>query len=350
MTELLLEHVRRVVQRPHHRRVVRHVEHVDPVEVAGRVHHPVDGLVVAHLVGRQAEGGAHRVGDHALGIGGPVAQPRDAAAQPGVEGRREPVAAGARPGERRLRQRRLRQGLQADLLEEHRIDGLHQVDHRADDHLRFVGRVAGVQHPVQTVQDQPRHGVDHRGERPERDHVAGGLDRLLLGLALDLLVPLGRVGGPQVAQILEDRPGVVLEQRRQLGVVVPRRQHRPLVDLARLAVERRHEGPRFLQLHVALAALLRVVERVGVQHAPHELPRDVLEPELEVGVLEDRVVAALEGQRADRVALLVGDLVGADHPRRVAGAGGGDGPVVGHGGSGAQGDAGRVGGQGGGHG
>jgi hypothetical protein len=48
-----------------------------------------------------------------------------------------------------------------------------------------------------------------------------------------------------------------------------------------------------------------------VQHAPDELARDVLEAELEVRVLEDRVVPALEGERADRVALLVGDLVGA---------------------------------------
>ncbi|NKB16523.1 MAG: DUF839 domain-containing protein [Sphingomonadales bacterium] len=40
--------------------------------------------------------------------------------------------------------------------------------------------------------------------------------------------------------------------------------------------------------------------------------------------MEDGVVAADEGQRADRIALLVGDLVGADDPGRVAGAGGGD--------------------------
>ena len=46
-----------------------------------------------------------------------------------------------------------------------------------------------------------------------------------------------------------------------------------------------------------------------MQERPDELPRDVLEAELEVRVLVDRVVAGVEGQRADRVALPVGDLV-----------------------------------------
>ena len=64
-----------------------------------------------------------------------------------------------------------------------------------------------------------------------------------------------------------------------------------------------------------------------MQERPDELPRDVLEPELEVRVLVDRVVPGVEGQRADRVALLVGDLGGADHARRVAGARGRDGAV-----------------------
>ena len=48
-----------------------------------------------------------------------------------------------------------------------------------------------------------------------------------------------------------------------------------------------------------------------MQERPDELPRDVLEPELEVRVLVDRVVPGLEGQRADRIALRLGDLVAA---------------------------------------
>ena len=64
-----------------------------------------------------------------------------------------------------------------------------------------------------------------------------------------------------------------------------------------------------------------------MQERPHELPRDVLEAELEVRVLVDRVVAGVEGQRADGVALAVGDLGGADHARRVARARRGDGAV-----------------------
>jgi hypothetical protein len=45
-----------------------------------------------------------------------------------------------------------------------------------------------------------------------------------------------------------------------------------------------------------------------VQERPDELARDVLETELEIRVLIDRVMTGIERQRADRVPLLVGDL------------------------------------------
>ena len=85
---------------------------------------------------------------------------------------------------------------------------------------------------------------------------------------------------------------------------------------------------------------------MGVEERPDELPAHVLEPELEVGVLVDRVMAGLEGQGADRVALAGSDLLRSDHPRRVAGAGGGDGPVVGARPGVAQGDDGGAGAKG----
>ena len=99
--------------------------------------------------------------------------------------------------------------------------------------------------------------------------------------------------------------------RGELGVAIPGAHDRALVDVAGRAGDRRHERARLLQLHVALAGLLGVVERIRVQERPDELPRDVLEPELEVRVLIDRVMTGVERQRADRVALLVGDFRGA---------------------------------------
>ena len=80
-----------------------------------------------------------------------------------------------------------------------------------------------------------------------------------------------------------------------------------------------------------------------MQERPHELPAHVLQTELEVRVLVDRVMAGGEGQRPDGVALPGGDLVRRDHPRRVTGAGGGDGPVVGTGEGVSQRDDGRPG-------
>ena len=334
------------MQRPHHRRVVRHVEHVDAVGIARRVHHAVDGLVVAEVIRLQAKRGPHGVAHHAFGIRRPVAQARDPVPQARVERGGKGIAAGAGPREPGLGQVVLAERVEAHLLEEHRVERLHQIHHLANHDPRFVGRVAGVQHAVQAMQHQSRHGVHHRREGGDRNDVARRLDGLLLSLALHRLVPFGVVRRPQVAQLLQDGPGVVLEQRGELGVVVPRREHGLLVDVPGFAVERRHERPRLLQLHVALTRLLRVVERIGVQHAPHELARDVLEPELEVRVLEHRVVPTLEGEGSDGVALLVGDLGRADHPWRITRAGGGNGAVVGHRRRAAQGDLRGVGGKG----
>ena len=122
---------------------------------------------------------------------------------------------------------------------------------------------------------------------------------------------------------------------------MPWKHNEPIVE--RLARERRDgERPR-LHLDVALRGLLGVVEGVGVEERPDELAADVLERELEVRVLERRVVpgevhvpgqgvapraAALPlGGVGDRVAR---DLLGGDDPlRAVAGARGGDDAVEG---------------------
>src|SRR5690606_9785304 len=128
--------------------------------------------------------------------------------------------------------------------------------------------------------------------------------------------------------LLQDRPRIILEEGRELRIRIPCAQHGLLVDVQGFARQWRNEGAWFLQLDVALAGLLRVVERVGVQDAPDELPRHVLEPELEMRVLEDGMVPAFEGQRPDGVALLLGHLLPRNDARRVAGAGGRNGAVV----------------------
>ncbi len=66
---------------------------------------------------------------------------------------------------------------------------------------------------------------------------------------------------------------------------------------------------------------------MGVKKGPDELAADVFEAELERGVLEYGMVAAIECGGADIEALLVGDFFGSDEMVGVAGAGGGDGGV-----------------------
>jgi hypothetical protein len=87
-------------------------------------------------------------------------------------------------------------------------------------------------------------------------------------------------------------------------------------------------GCDLVEPDVALALLLAVVVGEGVQEAPDELAGDARERELEGGVLEDGVVAALEGERSDPLALTGRDLVRIDDARRLTGARGGDRAVV----------------------
>ena len=86
---------------------------------------------------------------------------------------------------------------------------------------------------------------------------------------------------------------------------------------------------RAVEADVTLALLLGIVKRMGVEEGPDELAGDIFQAEFEMGVLENGVMAAVEGGSADVEALLVGDFFGADKARGVAGAGGGDGGVEG---------------------
>ena len=96
---------------------------------------------------------------------------------------------------------------------------------------------------------------------------------------------------------------------------------------------------RAVQTNVTLALLLRIVEGMRVKKRPDELAADIFQPEFEMCVLVDGVMAAVEGSGADVDALLVGDFFRADQARGVAGACGSDGGVEGMGEGIAQRDA-----------
>ena len=113
----------------------------------------------------------------------------------------------------------------ADLLEEERIAS----PGPAAPSRRSRARASYGVSPAATIRCSrcsmmPEIGVHHRRERGDRDHVARGLDRLLLGLPLDRLQPLGARARRDVAQLLQDRERIVLEQRRELRVAVPGRE------------------------------------------------------------------------------------------------------------------------------
>src|SRR5208337_2149660 len=62
-------------------------------------------------------------------------------------------------------------------------------------------------------------------------------------------------------------------------------------------------GLRAIETDVPLALLFRIIEGVGVEEGPDELTADVFQAELEVSVLVDGVVAAIESGCADVEAL-----------------------------------------------
>ena len=84
-----------------------------------------------------------------------------------------------------------------------------------------------------------------------------------------------------------------------------------------------------IESHVPLALLLGVVERMRVQKGPDKLPAHIFKAEFKMSVLVDGVMAAVKRGCPDLHALLVGNFLGTDQARRVAGARRGDGRIVG---------------------
>jgi hypothetical protein len=133
-----------------------------------------------------------------------------------------------------------------------------------------------------------------------------------------------------VPDVGEDAVGVFLEERGEDAIGLPGLRQRALVDRPRLPREvGRDVGGHLVEPDEALARLLGVVERVGVEEGPHELPADVLEAELEVGVLVDGMVPGVEGEGTDGIALAGRHLLRPDHAGGVARPRRGDCAVVG---------------------
>lgn len=175
-------------------------------------------------------------------------------------------------------------------------------------------------------------GVDHSGEGGDWENVAGDFYGPLFGRAFDFLQALGVRHGANVPDVAEDGAGVGDQESGEFAVGVPGAGDGLFVDGAVSVVEEERRvwdvGLRTIEANVALALLLGIVERMGVQKGPDELAADVFEAELEMGVLVDGVMAAIESGGADVEALLVSDFFGDDEARGVASAGGGDGGIV----------------------
>jgi hypothetical protein len=325
----LEERVAGVMQRARERRVNVDVQGLEAVAVEGWVEDAGQRLRVGQGVGVDTEHGAH-------GLGGGLGPPRGVVheqgsprAELGVDapGQRVAVPLQLRPPSFHDLRRFVRR--LPDLLEEGGIEDIHAIDHLRDHGDGLGGDVSRPHHPPQAMEHDPGDGVHHRGEGGHGDDVTRELDGFLLGFARDLLPSLLRRVRAEVADLSEDAVRVLFQDRGEGAIGRPGLAQLALVHLARRCGEGGGDiGRDLVEAHEPLAGLLGVVERVGMQEGPDQLPAHVLEAELEVGVLVDGVMPALEGQGADGVALARRDLVRPDHPRGIAGAGGGDGAVV----------------------
>ncbi len=223
------------------------------------------------------------------------------------------------------------------------VDFLDVGNHGADDGASFAGRVRGGGHAPEAVENNAGEGVDHGGEGGDGENVAGDFDSAFFGGALDFLEALGMGHGADVPDVVEDGAGVADEKSGEFAIGIPGAGDGVFVDLFALFVEEKRDGRdvglRAVEADVALALLLGIVKRMGVEEGPDELAADVFEAEFEMGVLVDGVMAAVESGGADVEALLVRDFFRADEARRVAGTRGGDGGIEGMGEGVAESDA-----------
>ena len=331
VAELLLEGVARVDQRPHELAVSTELQRFRQVRVLPGREHPLQRGPVVERVAGQPQDVSHRLGDGLLAPRAPVHEGADPALQSGVElgpVAARPYTADTERAARLAKRPGLVGGLEGNrilrLAEEERVDGLDLPDHGRDD-LAGLGRdVVGFGEPVVAVEREPRDGVVQVREGPDGKDVPGHLLAALLERARPLLrgASTGREEPVELRLGARQEQGPDARVGRHLGL-----HHAAIERLLALGQCRDDDALR-LHLHVALAHLLRVVEGVGVQHAPDELPAHVLQAELEGGVLEGRVVARLVGLPGNAVANRSGPVVlphvlRRDDARAVAGARGG---------------------------
>jgi len=143
------------------------------------------------------------------------------------------------------------------------------------------------------------------GPGRDRQDVARGL----LRLAADLALPLQWVARAGREDFEEEARG---DRREARGQAVVRRllQRQGVLEerLRRRVAQLGDQGRAAADLDVALADLLGVVERMGVEEGPQRVARDPVDRELEVRVLVDGVVTGGEDVLRQLVARLLRPL------------------------------------------
>ena len=319
----LLEGVVRVVERSRHCVQGPQAERLGEQRVARGIAHPGHGGVIVELARQQAERGAHSVRDGALSVDLPVDEQAGATAERGVE--RGVESGGVARGRRALLRRGRGVGRQhrLDVPKEQRVVRPHGVDHGLHEQARLRGHVPRGAHAVVAVE---RDAVD----RVVQVRVCGdgqGVPSDLLRLLLDGTPPRVGVLAPRGEHREEGLGRRAHQGVRERAVAGVHALDTGVVDRLRRGGERWPRDQPGLDLDVALADLLGVVEGVGVQERPERLAAHGLERELERRVLERGVVARLICAARDAVpqgdgGVVPRDILGRDDARAVASAGG----------------------------
>ena len=205
--ELLAERVVRVRERAHQRRVRGDVERLQAIGVPRGIEHQLERLVVGRGRSVRARGAPHPRSPRASGG---RSRPAARCGPRGTCRRLRPRHRRRRPaGARRLSTASSSGGLPTCSKNEGSIRET-SATIRSTTSRGLAGRVPYSNHAAQPVQHQAGDGVDHRRVAGDRDHVARGLDRLLLGLARHAAPErhgLARGQPPEIGEPLVRAPG-----------------------------------------------------------------------------------------------------------------------------------------------
>src|SRR5262249_9761890 len=154
--------------------------------------------------------------------------------------------------------------------------------------------------------------MNHRGVSCNGKDVAGDFDGALFGGPLDFLNVSGIGIRADLPDVAENGSRVGNEKSRKFPGIIPGADDGTFVNFfsrfVEIEINRRNIGLDTVHADIALALLFGIVKRMCVEERPDELAADIFEAEFECCMLENGVMAAVEGGSTNVEALFISDF------------------------------------------